>query len=202
MELTVSSVGFPDPCIPPIHTATHPPTGFDCDVSVGDTFFGTFSLVDTSILTGGISPVAAAIAHFIITVGGYTWAQDFPISGGNDFEGFRVGLYPGSPIFGGTTDVGFEVTGGRISGFALGADVFGEGDASYVDFHVPTVADTYAFDAVIQNSRESIRGTYVLRAVPEPSPLALIALGFVGVGLFRLRRSKQNGERLGPKPNG
>src|SRR6476659_5447297 len=47
-----------------------PPPGlfrFDCDIAVGETFVGTFSLVDTSILTGGVSSIVGTIEHFVLT---------------------------------------------------------------------------------------------------------------------------------------
>jgi hypothetical protein len=192
MELTTLSVVLPSDCPNPISTALR----FDCDVAVGDTFVGTFSLVDTSILTAGVSPVNATVAHFVLAVGGLVWAQDFPYPA-SMFQGFRAGGTFTS------TQLGFIVDGGEITTFSLGTDVYGTADVPFVDFYPDAFAGLayprfFAADA----GGATISGSYALRAVdiPEPPPLSLIVLGFAGVGLLRLCRKSKAETRLGPRP--
>jgi hypothetical protein len=156
----------------------HPHCG---DVVAGDTFVGTFSLVDPSILNG-IGSVLATVAHFNLTIGGITWSQDFPHQ--IDFSGGAfVGFHVGPPSFVSLTQIPVVVKGGEITTFGNGG-VFGHSDEPYVDFHPDSTF--IAFD----DERSGISGTYVLRAVvPEPPSLTIIMLGFVGMGLLRLRRS-------------
>ena len=194
MELTTLRVVLPSDCPNSISTALR----FDCDVAVGDTFAGTFSLVDTFILTGGVSPVNATVAHFVLAVGGLVWAQDFPYPI-SMFQGFRAGGTFTS------TELGFIVDGGEITTFSLGTDVYGIADVPFVDFYPDSFAGLpYPRFFAADGGGASISGSYALRAVsiPEPSPLSLIVLGFAGLGLLRLRRSRQNGDRSGSKPSG
>jgi hypothetical protein len=98
------------------------------------------------------------------------------------------------------TDITFDgsaLTSGTISLMAGLENVllvfkFGSGGISpdWISFWITTGAETWVADWSVDPDRQALSHVTLYRAVPEPTTVALLGLGLVAVGAFRLRRRK------------
>lgn len=171
-------------------------------VTIGDKYFGSFTVDDAILATDGYNQPGQVLAFFVQTEE-IVWDLDspYPIS---NFDGFRGpgGLFADSP--------GFDVVGGEIVNLRGG--LVGAGDASHVNFSTNigpeapigfdpncfglycgnqanqfyTVAKTTSF--ATEQKLYKFGGSMTVEKVPEPCTLGLLAAGLLRLVALRWRK--------------
>jgi len=157
--------------------------------AAGDIFHGLFAIDSSILAVDGTQQQGEPLIFFTLKIADDIWSYRFPFN--NSFDGFRG---PGDFSY----EPGFDIVNGTLVGMCGG--VYGPGDIPFVDFaectDTPYPPYQNGFGAVgipfIHSGTSSypngVFGTFDVTRVPEPSALALLSIGLVGVAISRRRR--------------